>query len=71
MVKSWIALALDIPVLDSPDDVALIHSAKHDLNFILSLLIPIVKKEIDSSTTGLEPFPLYQSYLSETQQSGF
>jgi hypothetical protein len=53
MVVLGVSAALDVPVLDGPDDVGLVRRPELDLNLVASVALSVIEQEIKASSMGL------------------
>ena len=61
-------MALDGPICDRANDMALIEGAEHHLNFIAGFSVRLRHKKVDSATARLIPFTTDYLQLTKAKQ---
>ena len=59
--------SLNIPVLDSPDDVALVGSPQLQLNFISAIAVGILQQKVEPTCVRLPPLIVFEHQVSEPE----
>src|SRR6266404_3178457 len=54
----WRAPALAIPILDTPDDMTLVHGAKHQLDLVTAVVQGIGEQQVEPSGPRLSAFDI-------------
>src|SRR3954449_10561984 len=60
-----IPLALDVPVLDRPDDARLVRGPEPDLDLVAALGLQVLQEEVESAGARLRPLPAEQDQVAQ------
>jgi hypothetical protein len=65
-----VALPLDIPVLDGPDEVGLVGPAELDLDLVAAVRFGILAKQVQPAGVGLHALLILEDDVAQTEQGG-
>ena len=68
VLDHWRALALHVPILDRPDNMAGISSTQHNLDLVASFIQRVRHNEVDAPTRGLRLLALKDRQLTQPQE---
>jgi hypothetical protein len=69
VIVLWVPSLLDIPVLDSPNDVALVGSPQLKLHFISAIAVWVLKQKVEATCVRLPSFFVFQDQVAEPKDS--